>query len=250
MHFVNVLLYKDSTHFRRDHGRLVLTFLVPLVFIYMFGQIFGVNRGNKDSVAVATQLVGGWAMQFLLFALMAASMSLFAEKDRGLFQRILSGPVPRSAILWSKFLYGVAIGLFQLMVLFVAGRLLFNIDIVTHAPSLVLVCICAAGACSAFGMMLASFATTSDTAQGLSAMCILVMSALGGAWFPIRFMPQSMQHLSRFTLVYWSIEGFVQVLWEHVSFGELLQTIGILVGITGGLLAIAWWRFSRGQIFD
>jgi len=244
-----VLLRKDFAHFRRDRGAVVLTFLVPFTMIYLFGQIYGVNRLGRGPSAMATQLVGGWAMQFLLFALVWSANSLFQEKDLGIFQRILSGPVPRSAILWSKFLYGVCLGLLQLMILFAAGHVLFGIEILPHFPLLALVCVCAAATCSAFGMLLASAANTLEVARGLSTFFILLMSALGGAWFPISMMPQFMQHLSRFTLVYWSIDGFRQVLWAHASSGGLLQTIGILVGIAAGLLSVAWWRFNRSQIF-
>ena len=254
MRSILVLFRKDFILFRRDRGRVILTFLVPLAMIYLFGQVFGVNResvaGNNGPSPMATQLVGGWAMQFLLFALVSSSNSLFEEKDRGLFQRILSGPVRPSAILWSKFFYGVCLGLFQLTVLFIAGHILFGIEILRSLPLLALVCVCAAATCSAFGMLLASVAQTSETAQGLSTLFILTMSALGGAWFPLRFMPESMQHLSRFTLVYWSIDGFRLVLWEHAPLGKLLPTIGILVGISAALLSVAWWRFNRGQIFE
>src|SRR5580692_7902616 len=125
MHSVLVLLRKDFTYFRRDRGSMVLTFLVPFALTYVFGQIFGIHRGGGYS---ATQLIGGWAMQFLLFALVFSAASLFHEKENGLFQRILSGPVPRSTILWSKFLYGVALGLLQLLVLFGAGSVLFGLD--------------------------------------------------------------------------------------------------------------------------
>jgi ABC-2 type transport system permease protein len=244
-----ILLRKDFTRFRRDRGTIILTFLVPLSMIYLFGQVYGVNRSGHGPSAMASQLVGGWAMQFLLFALVWSAASLFDEKDLGLFQRILSGPVPRSAILWSKFLYGVCLGLLQLMMLFAAGRVLFGIEILAHLPQLALVSVCAAATCSAFGMLLASLAKTREMARSLSTFSILLMSALGGAWFPVSFMPGFMQRLSRFTPVYWSIKGFIQVLWEHAPLAALLPTLGILAGIAAGLLAAAWWRFARGQIF-
>jgi hypothetical protein len=63
-------------------------------------------------------------------------------------------------------------------------------------------------------------------------------------------MPDFIQRLSRFTLVYWSISGFLQVLWEHASLLELLPTLGILAGITALFLSVAWWRFTKGAIFD
>jgi carboxyl-terminal processing protease len=251
MRSIHILLCKDFIHFRRDRGRVILTFLVPFALIYLFGQINGMSRsGTGPASFPPTQFVAGWAMQFLLFALVSSATSLFAENDRGVFQRILSGSLPPSAILWSKFLSGVGLGLLQLLILFGAGSLLFAIKILPALPLLILVCVAAAASCSAFGMLLASVARTSETAQGLSTFCILMMAALGGAWFPVSVMPELMQHLSRFTLVYWSIRGFGQVLGDHASLRELLPTLGILAGISAALLAAAWWRFSRGQIFD
>jgi len=206
--------------------------------------------GKDVAKPMATQLVGGWAMQFLLFALVASATSLFHEKDHGIFQRILSGPVPRSAILWSKFLYGICLGLIQMAVLFTAGKVLFGIVIGPYLPKLVLVWICAAASCSAFGMVLAALAKTPEMARGLATFVILLMSAVGGAWFPVSFMPEFIQHFSKLTLVYWSVEGFLQVLWEHATLLELLPTLGILLAITAVFLSVAWWRFARGSIFD
>jgi ABC-2 type transport system permease protein len=248
MHPVLVLLRKDFLHFRRDRGSVVLTFLIPFTLIYVFGQIFGVHRGqNGYSV---TQLIGGWAMQFLLFALTFSSASLFHEKDFGLFQRILSGPVPRSAILWSKFLYGICLGLLQLLVLFFAGSLLFGLNLLPHLALLSVVCGFAAAACSAFGMLLASVARTPEMARSLSTFTILLMSATGGAWFPIAFMPPLMQRVSHLTPVYWAMTGFAQALGSHPSLPDLLPAVGILAAMTAGLLGVAWWQFRRGRIFN
>jgi ABC-2 type transport system permease protein len=248
MHPILVLLRKDFTYFRRDRGTVILTFLVPFALIFVFGQIFGVRRGHGGFSA--TQLIGGWAMQFLLFALVFSAASLFHEKDNGLFQRILSGPVPRSAILWSKFLYGILLGLLQLLILFLAGGLLFGVPILPHLLPLTLICIFAASSCASFGMLLASVARTPEMARSLSTFTILLMSAVGGAWFPVRFMPPFMQQVSRVTPVYWSIDGFAQALGPATSFAALVPALGVLASMTAGLLAIAWWQFQRGTLFD
>ena len=75
------------------------------------------------------------------------------------------------------------------------------------------------------------------------------MSAVGGAWFPITFMPEVIQHFSKLTLVYWSMEGFSAVLWARQSLLQILPILGILGGITAGVMALAVWRFNRGKIF-
>jgi len=205
--------------------------------------------GQDVKSPAATRIVGGWAMQFLLFALSAAATALFSERDHGIFHRVLAGPVSRAQILWSKFVYGICIGLLQLITLFVAGRILYGIDVEHHIGLLLLVCAFAAAACTAFGMLLAAVSSSQEAASGLATFLILLMCAIGGAWFPVTLMPEFIQQVSKLTLVYWAMEGFSQVLWANASFLELLPTLGILGAMTAGVMAIAVWRFNRGKIF-
>ncbi len=205
--------------------------------------------GAQVKSPMATRLVGGWAIQFLLFAVSASAAGLFRERDAGIFQRLLAAPVTRAHILWSKFLYGVTLGLIQLLVLFVASSFMFHTDVLSHVVLLSLVCVLAAAACSAFGMLLASIAGSPESASGLSTLVIMLMSLLGGAWFPLGFMPSFMQQFSKLTIVYWSMEGFSAVLWAGNSFGQILPILGVLAGMTGLVLAVAVWRFNRGSIF-
>lgn len=208
-------------------------------------QVVGANVKSP----AATRIIGGWAIQFLLFALSASATSLFRERDAGIFQRLLAAPVTRAQILWSKFLYGVSIGLLQLIVLFFAGSVLFGLEVLPHLPLLILVCIFAAAACTSFGMLLAAIAPNAEAASGLATFLIMMMSALGGAWFPITLMPAFIQQFSKLTLVYWSMEGFSSVLWSGHNLLQILPILGILGGITAAVMTVAIWRFNRGRLF-
>ncbi len=205
--------------------------------------------GQDVKSPAATRIVGGWAMQFLLFALSAAATALFYERDHGIFHRILAGPVSRSHILWSKFVYGISIGMVQLVVLFIGGRILYGIDVENHFGMLLLVCLFAAAACTAFGMLLAAVSSSPEAASGLATFLILLMCAIGGAWFPVTMMPAIIQQFSKLTLVYWAMEGFSQVLWSNATLLELLPTLGILGGMTALVMAVAIWGFNRGKLF-
>jgi ABC-2 type transport system permease protein len=136
------------------------------------------------------------------------------------------------------------------MALFAAGQVLYKIDVASHLPLLAVVCVFASAACTSFGMLIAAISPTPESARGLSTFVIMLMSAIGGAWFPVSFMPEFIQKLSRLTLVFWSMEGFSQVLWAHASFTELLPTLGYLTLITSLVMAVAVWRFRKGRIFD
>ncbi len=99
-------------------------------------------------------------------------------------------------------------------------------------------------------MLLAAIAPNAESANGMATFLIMMMSALGGAWFPISLMPQFIQQFSKLTLVYWSMEGFSAVLWAGQSFRQILPLLGILGGITAVVMSIAIWRFNRGKIFE
>ncbi|MEO6001619.1 MAG: ABC transporter permease [Opitutus sp.] len=206
--------------------------------------------GKDVKSPAATRIVGGFAMQFLLFALSGSAAALFYERDRGIFQRILAGPVSRTQILWSKFLYGSILGLLQLTVLFIGGRVLYGIDVEHHLGLLSLVCVVAAGACTAFGMLLASVSSSSEAASGLATFVILLMCSVGGAWFPVSMMPHFIQQLSKLTIVYWAMQGFDQVLWLNAPLVELFPTLGVLIGMTAVVMGIAVWRFNRSNLFE
>ena len=206
--------------------------------------------GKNVKSPAATRVIGGQAIMFLLFALSGGAAAFFDEKNAGLFQRLLSAPVTRAQLLWSRFVYGILLGLIQLMALFIAGHFLFGVDVFGHAGNLLLVCVAAAAACTAFGMFVAAVAPNAQAASGLATFLVLIMSSTGGAWFPISLMPHFMQTIGKFTLVYWSMEGFSRVLWAENSFVELLPTLGILWGIAIVVMALAIWRLNRKKIFE
>ena len=208
-------------------------------------QLVGKNVTNPN----ATRSVGGWAMMFLLFSITASGASLFTEKQNGVTLRILASPVSRMHILWSKYLYNISIGIIQLLALFFTGYLFFGIDIFSNFFNLLLIIISASAAATAFGMILAAFGKTQAQVRGLGTFIILTMSAIGGAWFPTFILPPFIQIMSKLTLVYWAIEGFLQVLWRGAGTIDILPYAGVLLGIAAIVIIISTLRFKKGDIF-
>lgn len=209
-------------------------------------QIVGQDVENP----MVTRSVGGWAIMFLLFSLTGAASSLFEEKQSGVILRMLAAPVSRTHILWSKYLHGMTLGLIQLLALFFTGWLLFDVDIFSNFFNLIVISLAAATASTAFGMLLASLSKTQAQANGLGTFLILAMSALGGAWFPTFLMPDFIQYVSQFTLVYWAMEGFMKVLWTGEGFIQILPEVGVLLLIAALVNVISIWRFRKGHVFE
>jgi ABC-2 type transport system permease protein len=206
--------------------------------------------GKEVSNPMAARTVGGYAVMFLLFAVSRSSASLFEEKDTGIFVRLLSSSVRPAHIVWARFLFGMILGIVQIIALFLAGHLLFDLDVFSHAAALLAVGVATAAACSAFGLLIAAISPNSDVAGGIATFVVITMSAIGGAWFPVSLMPDYIQRISKLTIVYWSVEGFSDVLWAGRTLVEVLPKIGILAGISAIVMAVSVACFRRGKLFE
>ena len=208
-------------------------------------QVFGKEIKNP----YLTRMIGGYAIMFLLFATTGSASALFEERNEGLFLRLLSLPVKRTHILWSKYIFITMLGVAQALTLFAFSSFLFDVEVFPNFPTLAVVSVFAASACTAFGMLLASVSKTPQQAQGFGTLLILSMSALGGAWFPVSLMPEAMQMLSKFTLVYWGIEAYLGALWETSGLLAILPELAILTSTSVTLIALSTWRFKTGDLF-
>ena len=204
--------------------------------------------GQKIVNPELTRTVGGWAIMFLLFSLTGASTSIFEEKQEGTLKRLLCMPINRAQILWSKYIYAILLGFMQLLVMFLFSWIFFGVEIWADFFNLLIVIFASAAAAVAFGMLITSFAKSLSQAMAISTLLILVMSAIGGSWFPTSLLPNWMQLLSKATLTYWSVEAFLQVLWRHASFSGIALHVGILLTIAILINSYALIRFKKGLI--
>ncbi len=244
----NVILHPKLSDFKiagNDSTRGNASFLDNIVRIEN-QQLVGKEMKNQW----ATRSVGGWGIMFLMFTLTATSSSLFDERKSGVLMRMLTSPVSRTHILWNKYIFNMSLGIIQLLFMFIFGWLMFQVDIFSNFLNLMMVVIAASVACTALGMLIAAFSQTRQQANGLGTLLILSMSAIGGAWFPTSFMPSTIQFFSKLTVVYWAMEGFLEVLWRGVGFISILPHLAILFGIGALLNMVSVRQFRKGHIFD
>ena len=57
MNSIRVLLYKGFARYVRNRTALALTFIVPIAMIYIFGQVFGLNRKESGPRGIPLAVV-------------------------------------------------------------------------------------------------------------------------------------------------------------------------------------------------
>jgi ABC-2 type transport system permease protein len=62
-------------------------------------------------------------------------------------------------------------------------------------------------------------------------------------------MPSYIQAFSKMTLVYWSMDGFLQVLWRGAGTIDILPNLGALLLIASIITGFSIVQFKKGHVF-
>src|SRR5262249_58786107 len=124
------------------------------------------------------------------------------------------------------------IGIAQLCVMFLWGRVAFKLPLFSHLPGFFVMTIATAGAAAALGLVLATLARFRAQLQGFSTILILTMSALGGSMFPRFLMSETMQRMGLLTFNAWALDGYLKVFWRQAALWQLWPQLAGLAALT------------------
>jgi ABC-2 type transport system permease protein len=197
-------------------------------------------RLRQESSAQMGQAGAGHGVMFLLFSSVGgAGGVLLEEVESGTLERLLATRAGMTHLLVGKWLFLTLVGCAQLVIMFLWGRIAFDLPLFTHLPGFAVMTIVTAAAASALGLVLAALARTRAQLSGFSTILILTMSALGGSMFPRFLMSETMQKLGLLTFNGWALDGYLKVFWRHAAVWELWPQLLVLTGSCAVFLAAA-----------
>ena len=206
------------------------------------------RQGQSDRQNLVSFYAAGIGVMFLLFSVSGASGSLLDEMDTGTLDRVLSTRVGMGGLLAAKWIFIALLGVLQLTVMFLWGRLAFGLDLFSHLPGFFVMTIFTAAAASAFGLLLATVARTRAQLGGIGTILILTMSALGGSMFPRFLMSESMQKMGLVTFNAWALDGYLKVFWRDAPVWQLWPQLLVLAIIAAVLLTLARFFARRWEV--
>ena len=189
------------------------------------------------------QNVPGYALFGVFFIMQILATSLLGEKRDGTFRRLLAAPLSRAALLLGKLLPYYLVNLVQVALMFAIGVLVFDLRLGREPLALVVLTLAAGAAATGLGLLLAALGKTTEQVSGLAALLSIVLAALGGALFPVTFMPPLMRALSQVTPHAWALAGYQDVIVRGLGLGAILTELGALLGFAALFFAGALWRF-------
>ena len=203
------------------------------------------TASNLVEFSPFTQYVPGFAVMFLMFTtVQMGSVSLIKEQEAGTLRRLITAPINKAEIIGGKIASTFIRGFVQLTVLIYFGHVVFGLDLGTDILALFVLIAAVTLASTGLGVLVAVLVKTADQADSVSLFLVMIMSAIGGSWWPLSVEPQFMQNMAHFTITAWAMDGFYDLLYFDQGLAGILEEVKWLVLMMIIFFGIAIRRFK------
>ena len=205
-------------------------------------------EGKPKTGAAYLWIVPGFTVMFAFFLISVMARSFIAERENGTLKRLLLAPIGTASVLVGKTIPFFLTSVVQCSLLFLCGRLLFEMSWGPSPIYLVPVILCTSLAATSLGLLLATMVHTDQQVSSYGTTLILVLSSVSGCFFPREMFPPLMKRISLFTPHGWALRAFDGVLTQaSVDVMLVTQCCAMLVMFAVIFFGLGWWRFRAAN---
>jgi len=202
--------------------------------------------GKSHSQVVYQFLVPSYTVMFVFFIVSFMARSLIGERDAGTLGRLLIAPITRSGLMIGKTVPFVLMSLVQTMLLFLAGKLLFQMSWGDYPWMLLPVMVCTSLAATALGLLVATAVRTESQVTAYATFLVLTLAGLSGCLMPRSWQPELMQNVGLATPHAWALIAYDHLLnRDFPNLPVVWQCCGMLLAFAAGFFALGWLRFRK-----
>ncbi len=187
----------------------------------------------------------GWALAS--GAAFGAAITLVSWRENKLLRRLRLAPVGIGSIVGARIGIAVAIGLIQMAVFLAIATLpYFGLQLTYAWWMAIPLVVCGILAFMSIGLLVGAIAKTQQAATAIANLIILPMAFLGGAFIPLDFAPNWVREASYVMPLRYLVTGMQDVMARGEGPASALPAIGILLGFTlvVGAIAVRMFRWD------
>ena len=207
-------------------------------------RVTSAGHGQPVPHGYAQSVPGMLTMFVLMMTLIYGAVFLTTEKTQGMLRRQMSLPLGRGHVILGKVGGRLLMAGLQTLLFLVAGRLLYGLSWGSSPAGLALVLCGYATAVAGLSTLMGALLSTPEQASAVGWILSMVLSALGGCWWPSEVMPPWLWRAAHVLPTAWAMDA----LHALVSFGRgvdaVLLPAAVLFGF-GALFPLLGSRFLR-----
>lgn len=235
----------------RERISLAFGLIQPMLFwLILFGSLF---RKTAQIPAFQGQdyitfLTAGVVVMTVLNSGLSGGVDLLFDRESGFLERLLSAPISRNSLIFSRFIFVMAITSAQILVILLVAYLMFGVY--PHSGLGGLGFIMLVGLLFGLGLIAISM-TLAFAIKGhgnffaLMGFLTLPLIFLSNALVPIQAMPAWMAFLAQFNPMTYAIEAVRELILGGWVWADLLKFMAILIGfdiVSIGLSSRVFYR--------
>lgn len=194
---LRAIVFREALRFINQRSRFVAALVRPLVWLVVFAAGFRAALGlsiippYQTYITYEVYIVPGLCGMIQLFNGMQSSLSLVYDREMGSMRLLLTSPLPRWWLLFSKLLAGVAVSILQVYV-FLAIAAAFGIVMPLMGYLYVLPALLISGLMlGALGLLISSTIRQLENFAGVMNFVIFPMFFMSSALYPLWKMAES-----------------------------------------------------------
>jgi ABC-2 type transport system permease protein len=214
-----------------------------------------VSRDGSRNIPNASQHnVPAWTVFAMFFVVISLGGSVVREKLNGSFVRLKTLPTNYLVALISKQLTYLFVTCVQAAVVFSIGIWLFpsmglpKLNLPADITGVVIVTLICGWCAVSYAIMIGVFAKTQEQANGIGAVSIVLMAAVGGLLVPSFAMPESFQIVMKMSPLHWCLEAYYGLFLEGGKLKDVILNIIPLLGITFVVQLITLYGLKRKNL--
>lgn len=214
-----------------------------------------VSRDGSRNIPNASQHnVPAWTVFAMFFVVISLGGSVVREKLNGSFVRLKTLPTNYLVALISKQLTYLFVTCIQAAVVFSIGIWLFpvmglpKLNLPADITGVVIVTLICGWCAVSYAIMIGVFAKTQEQANGMGAVSIVLMAAVGGLLVPSFAMPESFQFVMKLSPLHWCLEAYYGLFLEGGKLKDVILNIIPLLGITFAIQLITLIGLKRKNL--
>jgi ABC-2 type transport system permease protein len=222
---IYVIVFREFKRFFRQRGRVLVTVLRPLLWLFIVGAGFSGIVDPGSPVTYIQFLLPGVVGMTILFSSIFSTISVVWDREFGFLREMLVAPVSRITIVTGKLLSGTTMSLFQGMALLIVAPFLGITIGMGKLVAMVFLITLVSLSITAFGLFIAARIESLQGFNVIMNFIVLPMFFLSGALYPVETLPVPVNYLAFINPLCYGVDSF-----KHVLFSEEVLPSGGLLG--------------------
>jgi ABC-2 type transport system permease protein len=215
--------------FLRRKDELFWTLAFPVLFILLFGAIYGNSKWEGMSIRSIDYLLPGIiVMGAMVTGIMRTATGFVQEREQGIYRRLALTPLTRTTLIGSQLLQHYLVIIVQTLLLVAIGGLAFKTHLTGNTALFWLTLSVGALCFMSIGFALTGLIKTLRSATPIIQITYFALMFLGGIFFPNSLLPKWLENAAGILPSTQMGDALRAVVYNGAGIGDIWQKLAIM----------------------